>query len=166
MRMRIIGGLGIAACLAAVTACAPDLISYALSGFDTPAHAAPDAEPKPHVIAASFTQEISAPSLRPSIIDHTGDVAQAEPVAAPAASPAQIQLGAYRAEAEAADNWNHLRAQTGALLSGLAPAIIAVDLPDKGRFYRLRVGLADRAAAGALCASLKSRGFACLAVKE
>lgn len=162
MRMRIIGGLGIAAALAVITICTPG--SFALSGFDTPARAAANEQTKPHVIVASFTQ--TAPSLRPSILDGSTNVAEAEPVAAAAAAPAQIQLGAYRDEANATIDWNKARAQTGDLLSGLAAQIVPVDVPDKGRLYRLRVGLADRAAADALCAGLKSRGFECFSVKD
>ncbi len=94
-------------------------------------------------------------SLRPSI-----DGGQA---AAPGA--AQIQLGAYRDEADARQTWKELTAKTGGLLRGLTPNIVPVDLPDRGRFYRLRAGVSDPSAAASLCDRLKSKGVDCFQVR-
>ena len=46
-----------------------------------------------------------------------------------------------------------------------APAIrlVAVDLPDKGRYYRLRVETAD---GKALCAMLADKGLDCIPAKD
>lgn len=103
---------------------------------------------------ASYRPSQSVPRLRPSILDD----------AIPAAA-AQIQLGAYRAEADATKDWNRFADSAQGLLDGLTPEIAAVDLPGRGRFYRLRLGPLDDGSAAALCAKLKDRGLACIAVK-
>jgi hypothetical protein len=48
------------------------------------------------------------------------------------------------------------------LLTSLAPLVIPVDLPGKGRWYRLRIGQHDAADAAQLCGSLKAKGIACI----
>jgi tetratricopeptide (TPR) repeat protein len=73
-----------------------------------------------------------------------------------------VQLGAYRSEAEANDAWNHAQRRAGQLLAGRTASIIRVDLPVKGRYYRLRVGQMAAAEAAQLCASLKARGTGCI----
>ena len=73
----------------------------------------------------------------------------------------QAQLGAWRQEAEANDAWNRAVRRAGGDLAGLAPHIVPVDLPGRGRYYRLRVS-AD-AGAAKLCASLAAKGLDCLA---
>ena len=55
----------------------------------------------------------------------------------------EAQLGAWRSEAEARDGWKHAVAQAGEILSGISPRIVVVDLPGRGRFYRLRVAASD-----------------------
>jgi hypothetical protein len=37
-----------------------------------------------------------------------------------------------------------------------------VDLPDRGRYYRLRVTTANKASAHRLCARLHAKGLACI----
>jgi len=73
-----------------------------------------------------------------------------------------VQLGAYRSEAEAKDAWNHAQKSVGDLLTGHTASIVAVDLPAKGRYYRLRVGRLEATEAARLCASLKARGTGCI----
>ena len=77
-----------------------------------------------------------------------------------------VQLGAWRDEASAADGWNRIVSQSDGALSGLKPQIVAVDLPEKGRYYRLRAGPVGTGGAAALCASLKDHGLACLVVRD
>jgi tetratricopeptide (TPR) repeat protein len=93
----------------------------------------------------------AAPLLKPTISD----------TAAPAGGRS-VQLGAYRSEAEANDAWNHAQKSAGELLAGRTPNIVAVDLPVKGRYYRLRVSRLDAAEAAHLCASLRARGTGCI----
>lgn len=77
-----------------------------------------------------------------------------------AASPQGLriaQLGAWRSEAEARAGWEKARA-AATELKGVPPQITAVDIPGKGRFYRLRVVTPH---SGTLCASLRAAGQEC-----
>ena len=75
----------------------------------------------------------------------------------------QAQLGAWRSEAEAAEGWKRLVGQADGALAGFSPHIVAVDLPDKGRFYRLRVVTLD---ARRLCTTLTTLSISCLPVRQ
>ena len=79
---------------------------------------------------------------------------------------AEIQLGAFHEQAAATDGWNKIVAQAGGALSGLSPQIVAVDIPAKGRLWRLRTSASDISAARKLCAVLITRGLVCMAVKD
>lgn len=107
------------------------------------------------VTRASFEPAGSIPELRPAILG-----------AFATERHARVQLGAYRSESDAAEGWNKLAAQADGLLGGLTPQIVSVDLPGRGRFYRLRAGLLDRDGAGALCRRLAARDLACLPVRD
>lgn len=74
----------------------------------------------------------------------------------------QIQLGSWRTQAEADEAWIDFKARAGDVLQSFSPTITQVDLPGKGRYYRLRLGPMDKAHARAMCAALKSRNMACL----
>jgi tetratricopeptide (TPR) repeat protein len=76
----------------------------------------------------------------------------------------EIQLGAWRSEAQASAGWNQAVAKAGTMLDGLSPRIIAVDLPGKGRFFRLRINLRVGDSGGEICASLVAKGVTCLPV--
>lgn len=102
----------------------------------------------------SYTPDAGIPSLRPAILGPPVHRAKA-----------RVQLGAYRAEGDAAKGWNHLTDKAGGLLDGLTPQIVSVDLPGRGRFWRLRAGPMGRHDAHVLCAQLKSRGLACMPVR-
>jgi tetratricopeptide (TPR) repeat protein len=99
-------------------------------------------------MTASYQRDI--PSLRPSL-DQGGQ--------------AQIQLGAWRTEAEAAQGWNRALRQAGGVLEGLAPEIVRVDLPGKGRYYRLRVAT-DKSGTKTLCAALVAKGLECFLARD
>lgn len=77
---------------------------------------------------------------------------------------AQVQLGAWRTEAEAAQGWDRALKRAEAILEGYSPHIVAVDLPG-GRYYRLRVA-ADKSGSKALCAVLQAKGLDCLPVRN
>lgn len=85
--------------------------------------------------------------------------------AAAAASPVQVQLGAYLSEEIAADQWSTIKARNGDLLSGRGRVISAVQ--SGGRtLYRLRAGPFDKPAeASALCRGLKARNEACIVAR-
>lgn len=111
----------------------------------------------PRVIPASYGVEAEIPALRPAILP---------PLPAAAEKGAEVQLGAYRDETVAARAWNRMTGAAPSLFSGLMPEIVAVDLPGRGRFYRLRAGAVAADSPQALCAKLKARGLACLPVRD
>lgn len=77
----------------------------------------------------------------------------------------QIQLGAWRTEAEAAQGWNRAVRAAEGVLEGFSPRIVAVDLPGAGRYYRLRV-VANKTEPKALCAALRAKGLECMPARD
>lgn len=80
-----------------------------------------------------------------------------------AASGPQVQLGAWRSEAEARAGWSKALGASGGALDGYTPRIVMADVPGKGRYYRLRTGAPDPAG---LCASLRAAGQDCMRVRD
>jgi tetratricopeptide (TPR) repeat protein len=74
----------------------------------------------------------------------------------------QIQLGAWRTKAEANDEWKEISTRAADLLQEFTPNILETDVPNKGRFFRLRLGPMNRNAATQLCGQLKLRGQDCI----
>ena len=103
---------------------------------------------------SSYGGESMAVALRPAIIGET----------AGGAHGGQAQLGAWRQEAEAAEGWNCAVRLAAGSLAGLSPRIVAVDLPGRGRYYRLRV-IPDGAAVS-LCKALAAKSVECLPVRD
>ena len=96
----------------------------------------------------------------------TGDVALKPSLGSgPGAGPGQVQLGAWRSEAEANEGWDHALQQAGDALKGFSPRIIAVELPKVGRYYRLRVAAGHESPRG-LCEALVAKGLDCLPVRD
>ena len=95
----------------------------------------------------------AGPNLKPTIYD----------AATPSGS--YIQLGAYRTTEEANEAWDRVQQGAGALLSGLTPVIVAIDLRGRGRYYRLRVGQPSSTTAGQLCQALRSKGITCVLLR-
>jgi tetratricopeptide (TPR) repeat protein len=127
----------------------------------------------PHILHG----ETVAVTLRPR---HT-NAAQAlrfTPVAATALRPAldqphvrlsgamEVQLGAWRSAAEADAGWSKAKRLAGGMLDGLRPHVLSVDLPGKGRYFRLRVSPASDQGAADVCAGLVAKGIACLPVRD
>ena len=81
-----------------------------------------------------------------------------------AADGTLVQLGAWRQEAEATQAWDRAVKRAGGELAGLSPNVVAVDLPGRGRYYRLRVR--SDSGAAKLCASLAAKGLDCLPVRD
>lgn len=71
----------------------------------------------------------------------------------------EAQLGAWRSEPEAQAGWEKARSRAGGLLAGLSAHIVRADLPEKGRYFRLRVATPNP---GKLCDGLREAGIACL----
>ncbi len=78
----------------------------------------------------------------------------------------EVQLGAWRSEAEARDGWAKARSRAGGALEGLSPDIVTADLPGKGRYYRLRVTPMAGQGRSQFCAALTVQGVACLPVRD
>lgn len=137
-----------------------------------------DADPNPEPVpvtqpAASSTPQIvnvkpvqpSAPA--PAAAPAPKPAPSPVPAAAPKPAPApvatgthKIQLGAYKSDAEARQQWSKISAKHSGVLSG-SPIIVKADLPN-GTFYRLRAsGFATAEAAKAACSTLSARGQAC-----
>jgi tetratricopeptide (TPR) repeat protein len=109
----------------------------------------------PTLAPASYGRADADPGLRPAIEDAPRAVQ----------TGGLVQLGAWRDEASAAEGWNHIQELAGDTLAGLKPQIVAVDLPGKGRYYRLRAGPVGRGGGTTLCEALTAKGLACMVVK-
>jgi tetratricopeptide (TPR) repeat protein len=79
---------------------------------------------------------------------------------------AAVQLAAFRSRGEAEDAWKKILTRSGGLLTGRYPLIVEVVLPEKGRYFRLRLAADDKRAASTLCAALKAKGQDCMPVRE
>jgi tetratricopeptide (TPR) repeat protein len=81
------------------------------------------------------------------------------------ATGAMIQLGAWHSEEDATNGWNHIVGRSGGLLDGMNPHVVAVDIPGKGHFWRLRAEPSSGVDAASLCEQLKAKGLACIVAK-
>jgi tetratricopeptide (TPR) repeat protein len=115
--------------------------------------------PHRHALRAlpvSSRSSLPEPDLRPAL-----DSVSARPAVGRAAGP-QVQLGAWRSEAEANQAWKRALARAGSVLNGLDRHIVAADLP-KGRYYRLRVASPDPVH---LCAALSAKKLDCMRARD
>jgi tetratricopeptide (TPR) repeat protein len=78
----------------------------------------------------------------------------------------EVQLAAFRSRDEAEAGWAQVKRKAGDILTGRDPKIVEVVLPEKGRYFRLRLAADDRREADALCAALKAKGQDCMSVRE
>lgn len=92
------------------------------------------------------------PGLRPALDAPAGG-----------ASGPQVQLGAWRSEAEARAGWTKALGASGGALDGHTPRIVVAELPGKGRYYRLRTATPDPAG---LCARLRAAGQDCMRTRD
>ncbi|HUC63146.1 MAG TPA: SPOR domain-containing protein [Alphaproteobacteria bacterium] len=119
------------------------------------------------VSAAPATPPASAASAQttaPKVASATSS-AKAAPVSL--ANAWRVQLGAFRSNGDAQNNWARLRKAHPDLLGALTLAVERIDLgPNRGVFYRMQAGpLPDKDVAGALCDRLKAAHVGCIAVK-
>ncbi|MBA2587639.1 MAG: tetratricopeptide repeat protein [Alphaproteobacteria bacterium] len=98
------------------------------------------------------------PALRPAL-----DQPERPPVQ-PVAG--EVQLGAWRSQAEAGDGWDKAKARAPGQLGRLSPHVVMADLPGKGRYYRLRISPPPGQSQAALCDSLVANGLACMPVRD
>jgi tetratricopeptide (TPR) repeat protein len=81
---------------------------------------------------------------------------------APEDAVPQVQLGAWRYQAQAETGWQRTVKKADGALAGLVPHIVIADVPGQGRYYRLRV---ETAKGRELCALLTAKGMACTLVR-
>ncbi len=74
-----------------------------------------------------------------------------------------VQVGAFRSNDEAMNQWARLESRLGDYLSGKAPDVEMADLGDRGVYHRLRIGpFTSSDDAKTYCSGLKERGQDCL----
>ncbi|MFO1401750.1 MAG: SPOR domain-containing protein [Steroidobacteraceae bacterium] len=114
--------------------------------------------------AAAQSVPKAEPASRPAAARPAAPKPAAPQPAAPAASGSHfVQLGAFGTRARAEADWHALRSKYASDLKGLKPHYVAGKSQGKP-VVRLQVGVASESRAEALCASLKKRGQACVAV--
>jgi tetratricopeptide (TPR) repeat protein len=79
---------------------------------------------------------------------------------------AEVQLGAWRSEAEADAGWTAARLRAGSALDGFSPHIVSAEVPGKGRYYRLRVIVVGGGKQADFCANLSAKGVACFPARD
>jgi hypothetical protein len=100
------------------------------------------------------------PVLRPAL--YQMDIA---PVKS-AGAAGEVQLGAWRSQAEAEAGWDKARGAAPGPLGRLQPHIVMADLPGRGRYYRLRVAATPGQSRAGLCDRLVAQGVACLPARD
>ena len=66
-----------------------------------------------------------------------------------------------RSRADAEASWNNFSSRYSSVIGGIQPTIVAADVADRGRFYRVRLPANSFAEATDLCQRLKSAGADC-----
>lgn len=141
-------------------------------GEDVAAEPAPEVTTSPQQAPGSTQDQIAldavaAKAMKQPVVEELVEEPAAEPVKpAPVVASGKsyvLQLGAFRTEEAADAGWKLLATRHAAVLGELERFIVPADLGDKGKFFRLQAGpFAERAAANAQCASLKTAGVDCL----
>jgi len=75
-------------------------------------------------------------------------------------------VGSFKTEAEAEAGWRRLKNAAGEALKDREAALVDTDVPGKGQWIRVLIGVDDRAAANRLCAALKERGQYCVPLQQ
>jgi tetratricopeptide (TPR) repeat protein len=143
----------------------PEKPQAKLAEASPPAPKAAEAPPPPKVAEAPHLRGIEDVPTRDM---HETKVASLDTPHIPQVTSggATLQFGAFRSEAEAQSGWKALLSKTGGTLDGVAPAIVAADVPGKGRFWRLRVGPLDKDRAASICDRIKAKGAACFPARD
>jgi cell division septation protein DedD len=107
--------------------------------------------PEPSMTTAPLPAPTPAPEpamARPVAQPTPAPTVQARPAPAGAVG---LQLAAYKSEAAAKTGWGKLTQANAEVLSGLSPAIMRVEIPGKGTFFRLFASPLTPDQAKALC---------------
>jgi hypothetical protein len=122
-------------------------------------------KPAPEPVASKPAPVVAKPAPAPVAVAKVAP--PPAPVSAPVASGAYVaQIAAFKSQAEAEAGWAAFKRNHAAILGGMSPNIVSVDLGEKGTWFRLRTGsFADKASAADFCARLKAEGAICLPAK-
>jgi len=122
-------------------------------------------EPASPSVAPARSEPAPRPARKPTPAAASKPAAS-EPMAAaldPAGGSHVVQVASLRDAAEAERQWARLQGQFPALTDGLGPDIEEAAIPDRGTYYRLRVGpFTSKSDASEFCAKLKAGGRDCL----
>lgn len=114
------------------------------------------------------------PAPKPAQVASAEPTAGAAPAAASAPTAAPVANGSYvvqvssqRSPADAQSAFQSLQRRFAGVLGGMKPSIRKVDLPDRGTYYRVRVGgWSTPAEATAFCGKLKAAGGDCVIARN
>ncbi|MGJ4855647.1 SPOR domain-containing protein [Labrys sp. La1] len=170
---------------AAPVATVPAGTAAALPDDQAPAQALPGEEDGGATTVVEPTQTPAAPPAVPPVrprhmppAPKPAQVASAEPAAGAAPAPAPtaapvangsyvVQVSSQRTPADAQNAFQSLQRRFGGVLNGMKPSIRKVDLPDRGTYYRVRVGgWSTPAEATAFCGKLKAAGGDCVIARN
>jgi Tfp pilus assembly protein PilF len=112
---------------------------------------------RPTAKPASYSDRDSELALRPALDNPSSNRSDDD------LTGKQVQLGAWRQQAEASAGWSRAVKAADGALAGYSPHIVAADLPGRGRYYRLRVVTPD---GRHLCAVLTAKGLDCIPAKD
>jgi tetratricopeptide (TPR) repeat protein len=128
----------------------------------TAATEAPPAAARPAPATTGWNAGTSVVEGKPKKVAAAADKPRATP-----AGKYLLQVGVLRSRAEAEQLASNLRAQHGAALGSVAPAIDEVVYGNMGTFYRVQVGpYASAAEPGDFCSALKPQGYDCLVITQ
>jgi len=114
---------------------------------------------------AASPEKPAAPASAGTTAASPKPAASAGPAAAAASAPAPfgIQLGAFRSQDAALNNWKQLQLKFDSDLHGLFARAVPVH-QSAGQLFRLQAPVGDEARARAICASLAKRSQPCVVV--
>ena len=151
----------------------PSMAAASAVPAPSPAAASPPAPPAPQAQPVQAAPTVTAATPAPLPVAEAAKPVSEPPTATPpvqtAALPAgsfAVQLAAARSEPQAMSEWARVSGKHGQSLAGLTPSVVRADLGERGIFFRLRAGpLPDKAAADAICETLKAANEACIVVR-
>ena len=114
--------------------------------------------PADRLTTASLRPTAAIPHEAASMVPPASDLGAASP-------RYRIQLGAFRDEQTAREEWKRIAGSVGGVVGQYDHLVQRADLGERGVFYRLRAGAFDGIAdARSACKALQARKFACVIV--
>jgi cell division septation protein DedD len=134
----------------------------------------PDISPPTAKPAAAVAPAPPPPAVKPLPKPKPAAV-HVEPKPQPRPAPARptesgpsgyrLQLASLRSAADARATEARLKGNFGDLLGSMGFSVVAVNLGDRGTYYRVMAGPMSQGAASQLCETLRQRGAACILAK-